>query len=55
MNFMVMYESDYKYIGFKPMPASAFTEETQKRIIEEITAATTKEDSDDGHEEMHTV
>ena len=50
MKFMVMYESDYKYIGFKPMAASAFTEETQKKIVEEIAAATTKEDSDDGHE-----
>ena len=36
MKFTVMYETEDKYTGFKPMPSSAFSEETQNKIIEEI-------------------
>ena len=37
MKFTVMYETEDKYKGFKPMPSSRFSAEIQKRIIEEIT------------------
>jgi DNA-binding cell septation regulator SpoVG len=41
MNFQVMYEAGYingKRGGYKQMPSRAFSEETQRKIVEEIEA-----------------